>query len=205
MSTAALNPPLAADMAPSRPAAAPRGDSPPAMADAVADLDIAAPEFHLRPWVQARAVGGIAALGLAAGLAGQDWALARAPAGLAVGCGVFLLATPALVVGHQYLGLRAAPGALVAAVADAFTRGGVIALGAAPAVLWLAATSDMGPAVGLLGLCGIGAFTLVRALTNLVDVERRAGGSREAAAGFSLLWTGLAALIGLRLLVAFIF
>ncbi len=67
-------------------------------------------------------------------------------------------------------------------------------------MLWLAATSDMGPTIGLLGLLGIGAFALVRVLTNLVDVERRAGGSLEAASGFSLLWTVLAALIGLRLL-----
>jgi hypothetical protein len=174
-------------------------------APAIPAPDIPAPEYHLRPWVQARAIGGMAALGLAAGLAGQEAALASAPAGLAVGCGVFMLATPALVVGHQALRLQASPGALLSAVADAFTRGGVVALGAAPAVLWLAATSDMGPTIGLLGLLGIGAFALVRVLTNLVDVERRAGGSLEAATCFSLLWTGLAALIGLRLLFAFLF
>jgi hypothetical protein len=180
-------------------------EAPPRAADPVTTPTIHVPAFHTRPWVQARAVGGMAALGLAAGLAGQTEALARAPAGLAVGAGVFLLATPALVVGHQYLRMRAAPGELLAAVADASARGGVVALGAAPTVLWLAATSDLGPTLGLLGLLGVGAFAFVRVLTNLVDVERRAGGSREAASGFALLWTGLAALVGLRLLFAFLF
>lgn len=170
-----------------------------------APTDIAAPAFHTRPWVHARAVGGVTALGLAAGLAGQTEALARAPAGLAAAVGVILLATPALVVGHQYLRMRATPGALLAAVADGFTRGGVVALGVSPAVLWLSATSDLGPAVGLLTLCGLGAFVLLRTLLNLVDVERLAGGSTEGAGTFALLWTGLAGLIGLRLLLLFTF
>lgn len=167
--------------------------------------DVDPPAFHTRAWVHARAVGGVAALGLAAGVAGQTDALARAPAGLAAAVGVILLATPALVVGHQYLRMRASPGSLLSAVADAFARGGVVALGVSPAVLWLSATSDLGPTVGLLALCGLGAFVLLRALLNLVDVERLAGGSTEGAGTFALLWTGLAGLIGLRLLCFFTF
>lgn len=167
--------------------------------------DIEPPAFHTRAWVHARAVGGVAALGLAAGLAGQTEALARAPAGLAAAVGVILLATPALVVGHQYLRMRASPGALLAAVADAFTRGGVVALGVSPAVLWLSATSDLGPVAGLSALGGLGGFVLLRALLNLVDVERLAGGSSEGAGTFALCWTTLAGLIGLRLLFFFTF
>ena len=167
--------------------------------------DLSPPDFHARPWVHARAVGGIAALGLAAGVAGQAEALARAPAGLAAAVGVILLATPALVVGHQYLRMRASPGALLSAVADAFTRGGVVALGVSPAVVWLSATSDLGPTVGALVLFALGAFVLLRTLLNLVDVERLAGGSTEGAGTFALLWTGLGGLIGLRLLFFFTF
>ena len=167
--------------------------------------DVELPAFHTRRWVNARAVGGVAALGLAAGLAGQTDALARSPAGLAAAAGVILLATPALVVGHQYLRMRAAPGALLAAVADAFTRGGVVALGVSPAVVWLSATSDLGPSVGLLALGGLGGFVLLRVLLNLVDVERLAGGSTEGAGTFALCWTSLAGLIGLRLLFFFTF
>lgn len=194
MSVSALPPlPLAAEVAG------------PAPLDAAAAAAVGpAPAFHTRPWVHARAVGGVAALGLAAGLAGQAEALVRAPAGLVIGAGVMLLATPALVVGHQYLQMRANPAALLAAVADAFARGGVVALGGAPAVLWLAATSDMGPTVGVLGLFGVGTFALFRVLVNLVRVERLAGGSTEGATGFALLWTGLAALIGLRLFFLFL-
>ena len=175
-------------------------EPPPAVTPAAAT-----PDFHTRPWVHARAIGGVAALGLAAGLAGQTEALARAPAGLAVGAGVVLLATPALIVGHQFLGMKAAPASLVSAVADAFARAGIVALGGAPAVLWLAATSEMGPTLGVLGLLGIGAFALCRVIANLYDVERAAGGAIEVATGFALVWTGLAALIGLRLLYTFAF
>jgi hypothetical protein len=152
-----------------------------------------------------RSIMGVAGLGLAAGLAGQHEALASAPAGLLTGAGVLLLTTPALVVGHQYLQLNASPRQLVAALWDAFTRAGVVALGAVPAVALLALTSEMGPTVGFLVLLGCGALGTMYAVRNLARAESRAEGSAAAGAGVALVWAGLAALVGLRLLALFSF
>lgn len=151
-------------------------------------------------WGIARAVGGFAALGLAAGLAGQLHALATSPAGLLTGVGVLLLTAPALVVGHQFLGLRATPGALLGALGDAWGRAGIAALGTAPAVAWLSATSDLGPSVGVAAVFGIGAFGLVRAWHNLAAAEVAAGGRAVAGHTLGMVWTGLAVLVALRLL-----
>ena len=152
-----------------------------------------------------RAVAGVAGLGLAAGLAGQEATLASAPAGLLTGAGVLVLTTPALVVGHQYLRMRASPRALVAALWDGFTRAGVAALGAVPAVALLAATSNMGPGLGFAVLLAIGALGTLYAIRNLGAAEHQAGGSHAAGVGIALLWAGLAGLIGLRLLALFTF
>ena len=152
-----------------------------------------------------RSVAGIAGLGLAAGLAGQNAALASAPAGLLTGAGVLLFTTPALVVGHQYLRMNASPGALVSALWDGFSRAGVVALGAVPAVALLAATSNMGPGVGFTVLLGTGLLGVLFAIRNLGDAEHRAGGSHSGGIGIALLWSGLAGLVGLRLLALFSF
>lgn len=167
------------------------------------DAAAAPSPFHLSPWALVRSVGGFGALGLAAAVAGQPEALASAPAGLETAAGVLLLTGPALVVGHQYLNLKASPAALLGALADAFTRAGAVALGAAPAVLWLGVTSDMGPLVGLATLLGVGAFGILRAIGNLFDAEHAGGGSTAGIFSIVFGWAGLAALVALRLLLTF--
>lgn len=167
------------------------------------DVPAAPSPFHLSPFALARSVGGFAALGLAAAVAGQPEALASAPAGLETAAGVMLLTGPALVVGHQYLRLKASPAALLGALADAFTRGGAVALGAAPAVLWLGVTSDMGPTIGLITLLGVGSFAILRAIGNLFDAEAAGGGTTAGIFAIALGWAGLAALVALRLLLTF--
>lgn len=157
------------------------------------------------PMPMLRSVAGVVGLGLAAGMAGQEAALASAPAGLLTGAGVLLLTTPALVVGHQYLRMRAAPGALIGALWDGFSRAGVVALGAVPAVALVAATSNMGPGLGLVALCGTGALGTLYAIRNLATAETEAGGSPAGGVGIAVLWAGLAFLIGLRLLTLFSF
>ncbi|MBM4366520.1 MAG: hypothetical protein FJ102_09910 [Deltaproteobacteria bacterium] len=150
-----------------------------------------------------RAVGGMAGLGLAGALAGQGSALASAPAGLLAGAGVLCLTTPALVVAQQYLRMSAPPSAVVGAVWDAFTRAGLVALGAVPAVAWIAATSDLGPGFAGLLFAAIGAFATLLAIDGLGRAEQRAGGSFAAGSGLGVLWAGLASLVGLRLLFLF--
>lgn len=158
------------------------------------------PGFHSNPWAWARAIGGFSALGLATAVSGPVEVAAASPAGLVTAVGVLLLTAPALVVGHQYLGMKAAPAALLGALVDAFARAGAIALGAAPAVLWLGVMSDLAPLAGRLALVGAGSFGLLRAMGGLVDAERRAGGSALALA---TAWGGLAAIVALRLLFVF--
>ncbi len=155
------------------------------------------------PLALSRSVVGIGGLGLAAALAGQTEALASAPAGLLTGAGVLVLTTPALVVGQQYLHMEASPAAVVGGLWDAFSRAGLVALGAIPAVAWIAATSDLGPATGTLLVAATGTFGLLLAVERMGRAEQAAGGSYAAGTGLGVLWAGLASLVGLRLLTLF--
>lgn len=100
------------------------------------------------PLTRARAVSsavfGLAALGLAAGLGSGslEVALRAAPAAAAAPLGGFVLTGPALLVAHQYLQLQAQPGRLLDALAEGFSRAGVVAMGLTPVMLFFSATTQ---------------------------------------------------------------
>lgn len=122
---------------------------------------------------------------------------------LAAPAGAALLTAPLLLVGHQFLGLRAAPTALVGTLLRAFCRGGDVALGLVPLALLFAATTDLSPLLLAAGLLGTGFLTLALAMKRLVDLEALASGPDWGARGrmgvLVSVWGGLYALIGLRL------
>ena len=113
------------------------------------------------PMEMGRAALGFAALGLCASLGSEslDAASHTAPSGLIVQAGAMLLTGPALLVGHQFLGLEASVPSLVDAMARAFVRTGTVALGLVPAVLFFSATSGLAPVLFGLAMVGMGAPT----------------------------------------------
>ncbi|MDP2316997.1 MAG: hypothetical protein Q8P41_29155 [Pseudomonadota bacterium] len=150
----------------------------------------------------ARAIAGYALLGGVAALGAGEAAVSHAPVGLVSAVGALALTVPALLVAHPFLTLRAAPQALVAAIARPFTRTGDVALGLVPTLLLFRATSGLAQlllALMLVGAAGLG-FSL--AIRNLVQTEADASEDSWSVWKMTLLawaWSGLAALIGARL------
>lgn len=150
-------------------------------------------------------LAGLALLGAAAGLGSGSAAIAArsVPSALIVGAGALALTSPALLVVHQVLALRAPPHALVAALARALVRLGALALGLTPFVLFFAATSGLAFAVFPLAFAAAAALSAAGAVRELVGAE--VGAANPAAAvpmtALSLGWVGLTALVGLRLAV----
>lgn len=153
------------------------------------------------PLAFARALAGLGLLGLVA-VVGGDGGLARTPVGLVSAGGALLLTVPALLVAHPFLELRAAPQALLAAIARPFQRVGDVALGLVPALLLFRATSGVAPALLCLALLGLAALGFSLAVRHLVDAERVASPERWAVGKMAMLawaWSGLALLVGARL------
>jgi hypothetical protein len=153
------------------------------------------------PTALLRAVSGYALLGLLAGAA-APWAGLEASILPVAGAGV--LTTPALLVTHQYLRLKADPSLLVAELAKGALDLGEIALALTPALglFWL--TTNITPTMFLLSYLGAGTLALALTVLRLIRVERSAGGGLGQSLGIVVLavgWAGLSALIGLRLLV----
>lgn len=154
-----------------------------------------------------RAVLGFALLGCVAalGAAAPDSAARVLPAAIVVDLGALVLTGPALVVGHQVMGLDAAVPELVGCLAHAFCRAGTIALGLCPALLFFAATSGLAPALFALALLAIAVFGLLDGFTGLTGAERRAGPEETRMVRLAKMhtlvagWVGLTALVGLRL------
>lgn len=159
------------------------------------------------PLEMGRAALGFAALGLCASLGSDSLASASqtAPSGLIVQAGAMLLTGPALLVGHQFLGLEASVPSLVDAMARAFVRTGTVALGLVPAVLFFSATSGLAPVLFGLAMFGMGLNGLFDAIRGMGQAEREAGaesGRTLRDAKMQLLavgWAVLTGLIGLRI------
>jgi len=110
----------------------------------------------LRPLALLRATGGWLLLAGVA-LAAAPAALAEsAPLTLAAPAGALLLTVPALLVGHQFLNLRAAPSALLGALLRGYCGAGDVALGLTPLALLFSATSGLGPLILMLTVGGAG-------------------------------------------------
>ncbi len=166
-----------------------------------------APPASATPRQLLLAAGGCLALDGAAALgAGDPQVAARAlPAGLAIFLGTVLLTAPALVVAHQFLGLKARPEDLLRALSWGFVRCGVVALGLAPFALFFAATSSLW-AVALCGSLFIaGLAGLSRADRELREVERGIGDAeleRRRVGVMTLVvmgWATLSFLVALRI------
>ena len=157
---------------------------------------IAAP---VAPFELLQGILGLAALGLSAGLGSGD-ALTAArvlPTGLLVGGGAFALTGPALIVAHQFLGLRATPDALFHAMTRGFAATGRAALGLCPAMLLFSATSGLWAgvlAMFLAALFGLGLAFTVRRL-----YQAEGGPLSPLWPALLLSWNGLVGLVALRL------
>lgn len=167
-----------------------------------ATLDLAAPA-PLPPVAKdlLLGAGGLLALGACAGLGSADLfvTLRAIPAAVLVTGGALALTTPSLLVGHQFLALRARPDALGAAVAIAFGHVGRLALGLAPTMLFFSATSGLWLPVWLLLLAAASGFGLLDAATRLVEAEPVTSLATARHHGLVALWAGLSALIAARL------
>jgi hypothetical protein len=176
------------------------------MSAALAELVTPQPSVATAPIVQSVAPNellqgflGFAALGLCAGFGSGDvfTASRTVPTGLIVVGGALALTGPALIVAHQFLGLRATPDALFGALVRGFAATGRAAIGLCPAMLLFSSTSGLWAlflGLFLAGLFGLGlAFTLRR----LADAE---GGPISAKmATLLFVWNGLVGLVALRL------
>lgn len=142
---------------------------------------------------------GLAALGLCAGLGSGDGITAArvVPTGLLVGGGAFALTGPALIVAHQYLGLRATPDALFHAMTRGFAATGRAALGLCPAMLLFSATSGLW--AGVLGMFLAGLFGLGLAFTVRRLSQAEGGPFSVRWSTLLLAWNGLVSLVALRL------
>jgi hypothetical protein len=147
------------------------------------------------------ALAGLGALGLAAGLGSGDTttALRAAPSALMIGMGSLVLTGPALVVGHQFLGLEARPEALAGALARGFAVAGRLALGLAPVMLFFSATSWLWSPVFCALLLGIGGVGFASTARRLREAECGDARGVHRIDGLVLAWTGLAVLIALRI------
>jgi hypothetical protein len=150
------------------------------------------------------ALGGMVLFGLCAGLgAGDVEVTARVlPAHVGPLLGALLLTAPALLVVHQFLGLQARPGDLVAALAHGVVGAGRVAAGLAPVALFFAATTSLWVVAIALGGLLIGLAAAATAAHALCEAEW-ARGSAAAPRFRALLgvWLVLGGLICLRLAV----
>ena len=167
-----------------------------------ADAPLPSPSGLARALVGYALLGGVAALGTGAEAATQ------APVGLVSAVGALALTVPALLVAHPFLTLRAAPQALVAAIARPFARTGDLALGLVPTLLLFRATSGLAQLLLAVMLVGAATLGFSLAIRNLVAAESETSADSWSVWKMTLLawaWTGLAALIGGRLGIGVIF
>jgi len=121
--------------------------------------------------------------------------------------GALLLSTPALIVAHQFLDLRARPEQLITAITSGLTQTGKLAWGLAWVVLFFAATSSLWLPALLCSMVGLGfvAYVLCRDKLNAVELAATREHDPKAkgiSPKFTLLvhgWLGLTLLIALRL------
>lgn len=158
------------------------------------------------PLAFGRALGGYALLGVIAALGGAEGA-SQAPVSAVSTVGALVLTVPALLVAHPFLSLRAAPEALLGAIARPFARVGDLALGLVPTLLLFRATSGLAPLLLAAMLVGLACLGFSLAVRHLVQAERSANPDYWAVARMSMLawaWSGLALLIGARLALGFL-
>jgi len=130
-----------------------------------------------------------------------------APTALLDVTGALLLSTPALLVAHQFLDLRARPEHLITAISSGLTQTGKLAWGLSWGVLFFAATSSLWLPALMCSMAGLGFVAYVLCRDNLNAVELAAAREHDPKATgispkFTLLvhgWLGLTVLIALRL------
>lgn len=170
-------------------------DGPPAVRPAPRRAARPAPLPEGRVLLSAAAGWILAGVATGLGAPAPEIAARSVPAGLVVGLGALLLTGPALVVGHQFLGLSARPADLAAGLAEGFVRSGRFAAGFAPFLAFFALTTSL----------WLPAAALVGALAAIVALGRATAGLRRAEApsarmdGLVLAWGALASLVTLRL------
>ncbi|MCB9684645.1 MAG: hypothetical protein H6735_06395 [Alphaproteobacteria bacterium] len=147
----------------------------------------------------AGAVAGFLVLGLCAGLGASDpgTAIRAVPSGVFVGAGALVLTGPALVVGHQVMGLDARPARLVGAMGDGFVRAGRLALGLSPVMAFFSLTTGLWGVILALLAAAVGAVGFGWVASGLRAVEARS--PRMDALVFG--WGALSVLVALRLAV----
>jgi len=149
-----------------------------------------------------RGLGGWLALGTAGAVGAHGVAVSAFPGPLWTSAGAVVLTGPALLVVHQFLGLRAAPDRVIGSLAHALARSGHLALGLVPFQLFFSVTTQRGPAFLALLLGGIAGTGLLAAGRGLIDAEVATGTTGAQALHARALavgWSVLTLLVGLRL------
>lgn len=131
------------------------------------DHALHAPAGFRVPTKHISAACGYLAFGVVAGIQGVS------PFAALVASAVSLVATlPTFVVVHQWCRLSASPGAVAAAVVDAWQRAGWLALALAPVLLFFSA-ADIAPVVAWVLAIGLATVALLRAGMSLAALEPR--------------------------------
>ena len=169
-----------------------------------ATMDAATPTGSSLPTVRdvAQGLGGLLALGTAGALGAHGLTPHAMPGVLWTSAGALVLTGPALLVVHQFLGLQAAPDRVVGSMAWALAKAGQLAMGLVPFQVFFSVTTQRGPGLLALLLCGLGGTGLLAAMRGLVDAERDAGSTGTQlmhVRGLALAWAALTLLVGLRL------
>jgi hypothetical protein len=153
------------------------------------------------------AVGGLLLLGTASAL-GTGYvtvAVRTVPSAIVIAMGAAALTSPALLVAHQLMALKAPPEQVVAALGQGVVRLGTLCTGLTPFIVFFALTSGLAPvlyALVLVAACLLASLSTVRALA---AVETRSNPQITAGPAMALLGAvcvGLTGLVALRLAVS---
>ena len=153
------------------------------------------------------AVGGLLLLGTASALGTGylDIAVRTLPSAIIIAMGAAALTSPALLVAHQLMALKAPPEHVVAALGQGVVRLGSLCAGLTPFIAFFALTSGLAPilyALVLVAACLLASLSTVRALATLEQHANTQITTGPAMAVLGAVWVGLTGLVALRLAVA---
>jgi hypothetical protein len=127
-------------------------------------------------------------------------AVRTVPSAIVIAMGAAALTSPALLVAHQLMALKAPPEQVVAALGQGVVRLGALCAGLTPFIAFFALTSGLAPvlyALVLVTVCLLASVSTVRALATLennANPQITAGPAMAALGGVWVLLTGLVAL-----------
>lgn len=153
------------------------------------------------------AVGGLLLVGTASALGTGylNLAVRTVPSAIIITMGAAALTSPALLVAHQLMALKAAPDQVVAALGEGVVRLGALCAGLTPFIALFSLTSGLAPFLYAMALIAACLLTSLSTVHSLAKLEKNANADLSAAPAMAVLgsvWVGLTGLVALRLAFA---